>query len=312
MNLKRARYIIAIYEEGGMTAAAKKLFVSQPSLSQTVRLVERELGVEIFRHGITPPRLTYAGEQYIAAARAMMVQENNLNNILAGIRHEDRGRLRVGVSMQRGMQFLPNILPEFTEQYPDVRLLLVEKGSADLEKMVVNGDVDFAMLTTESSNPNLEYQLIESESFGLLAGSGSRMAKLYAPGQEIVLSAAAGETFISLKPGHNIRLIQDKLFAKYGLAPKIFLETDSVEAAVRITASCGFCMLCPHVFARNNPALAGRSTYFPIEGQDDARHFYVCYQKRKFQPKYERVFIRLVQEDNWKSQSRELPGAAGT
>ena len=62
MNIKQAQYIQTIASEGSITAAAKKLYISQPSLSQMVRQVEKELGVTLFDRTSLPLRLTYAGE----------------------------------------------------------------------------------------------------------------------------------------------------------------------------------------------------------------------------------------------------------
>jgi len=77
MNLKQAHYIKTIAECGGITAAAKKLYVSQPSLSQMLRHVEEELGVEIFDRSIAPFHLTYAGEKYLHAAQIMLPPKNS-------------------------------------------------------------------------------------------------------------------------------------------------------------------------------------------------------------------------------------------
>lgn len=311
MNLKRARYIIAIHEAGGFTAAAKKLFVSQPSLSQTVRLVEQEMGIAIFEHGSTPPKLTYAGEKYLQTARAMIAQEENLNTILEGIRHEERGLLRIGVSLQRGMQLLPMVLPEFTRLYPDVQLSLAERGSGYLEQMVDDGKIDIALATTEPANRNLEYLLVESESYGLLTGRESPLLAIHQPGDWIDLREAASETFMSLKEGHNSRGIQDRVFARCGISPKILAETDSLEAAIRITVACSCCMLCPHVFVRSNPAAAGSGVYFQLKNIVEGRHFYICYRRDKYLPSYIRTFIKLVQDVTRKSSSNTIQGAAG-
>ena len=312
MNLKRARYINAIYEAGGITAAAKKLFVSQPSLSQTVRLVEQELGAAVFERGVTPPKLTYVGEKYLETARAMLAQEENLNSVLEGIRNEERGRLRIGVSIQRGMQLLPLVLPEFGRQYPDVELFLVERGSDYLEQMADEGKIDLALATTEPSKSTLEYILIENESYVLLTGQANALAARFRMGDTISLREAAGERFIALKPGHNIRGIQDRGFARSGISPSIMAETDSVEAAIRITVACSCCMLCPNVFVRSHPDVAVSGVYFyPEELMTEERHFYACYRREKYLPQYTRAFIEMVQRATKKSRINRIQGAAG-
>ena len=78
MNLKQARYICAIAREGSITAAAKKLYVSQPSLSQMLKQVEGELGVALFDRSVSPFQLTYAGEKYLQAANNILAANERL------------------------------------------------------------------------------------------------------------------------------------------------------------------------------------------------------------------------------------------
>lgn len=311
MNLKRARYIAAIYEAGGITAAARRLFVSQPSLSQTVRLVEQELGTAVFEHGVTPPKLTYAGEKYLEAARAMIAQEEKLNGILENIRNEERGRLRLGISIQRGMQLLPMVLPEFSRRYPDVQILLEEHGSTLLEKQVEEGMIDLALVTTEPAIGRLKYDLIENESYVLLTGRNDPLAEKYRPGAVVGLSEVADRQFVALKPGHNIRVIHDRIFARAGISPNILLETDSIEAAIRVTVACGCYMLCPQVFVRGNLAIAGAGVCYRLGELTEERHFYACYQREKYLPGYVHAFIKMAQEATQKSRTHGGPGAAG-
>lgn len=309
MNLKRARYINAIYEAGGITAAAKRLFVSQPSLSQTIRLVEQELGIAVFERGVSPPKLTYAGEKYLETARAMIDQEERLNAILENIRNEAQGCLRLGVSIQRGMQLLPLVLPEFSRRYPHVQLLLEQLGSELLEKTVAEGKVDLALVTTEPSRSNLTYILIENESYVLLTGLSSPLVSRFRPGARISLMEAADGRFVALKPGHNIRGIQDRVFARCGISPNILMETDSVEAAIRITVACGCYMLCPEVFVRTDPAVAGRSACFQVRELTEERHFYACHRRETYLPAYTRAFIELVQQATRHSRTHGLQGS---
>lgn len=70
MNLKHAQYMLTVLQEGSITSAAKKLYVSQPSLSQMIKLVETNLGTPIFNRSTEPLTLTYAGEKYMEAKTA--------------------------------------------------------------------------------------------------------------------------------------------------------------------------------------------------------------------------------------------------
>lgn len=296
MNLKHAQYIKKVYEEGSITAAARKMYVSQPYISQVIKNVEKDYKIKIFESSMNPPKLTFAGEQYLKAAFKISKEEENLARIFDDINKETVGRLKIGISLQRGMQLLPEVLKLFSQAYPGVKIVLSEKGSKYLEDLVELGEVDFAFVTTTPSNNNLVYDLIETETFDLIAGLKNPLLKKYKSGESISLKCAAGESFVSLKEGHNIRFIQNRLFAHYDISPKIFLETDSVEAAMRISAICNCCMLCPHVFLEHTQGLANKLAYFPLKDLNVTRNFYACFQKGQFLPVYTRYFIDLVKQ----------------
>lgn len=78
MNEKHIQYVLTIVQEGSITAASKKLYVTQPSLSQTIKLIERDLGAEIFNRSTVPISLTAAGEKYVKAARQVDSIRRNL------------------------------------------------------------------------------------------------------------------------------------------------------------------------------------------------------------------------------------------
>lgn len=288
MNLKQALYIKTIADEGTISAAAKKLYISQPSLSQMLRLVEEELGVALFER--SPFRLTYAGERYLHAATIMLNTNEILNNELQEIRQEGSGRLRLGISRQRAAQVLPVVLPRFSKAYPHVVLELHEAGSATLEQMVREGEVDLALAATSPSLPDLEYRLIQWETIGILAGKDSPLAAQVPPGVSIGLETVQEGPFVSLKPGHNIRIIQDLIFREHGLHPFIYLETDSMETALQVTYTSACYMLCPNIYA------APGSSFYPLAGHENLRHFYACLRQGQTVPRFMSVFLELVRE----------------
>ena len=150
MNLKQALYIRTVAQEGSVTQAAKKLYVSQPSLSQMIRQVESEYGVTLFDRTVSPLRLTYAGQKYLEAANVMLSVNDRLENELREIRQENSGLLRLGISVQRAIQILPVALPWFTMQYPKVSIDLREEGSARLEELLEAGEIDLALAAVRS------------------------------------------------------------------------------------------------------------------------------------------------------------------
>ena len=86
VNLKHAQYVLAVLRTGSMTEAAKQLYISQPSLSQTIRQAEEQLGTPIFNRDTAPLSLTYAGQMYVKAAREVMSIDTNLLNEIEEIK----------------------------------------------------------------------------------------------------------------------------------------------------------------------------------------------------------------------------------
>ena len=292
MNLKQALYICTVAQEGSVTAAAKKLYVSQPSLSQMIRQVENEYGLTLFDRTVSPLRPTYAGEKYLQAAKTVLTVNDRLENELREIREENSGLLRLGISVQRAIQILPVALPWFVMQYPRVSIDLREEGSARLEEALESGEIDLALAAIESVSPHLSYTLIEKEVIGVLAGKSAAIAQQLPPGTPIVLSMIREDAFVSLKPGHSVRVVQDRLFHEGGLSPQILLETDSLEVARRVALQAGACMLCSDIFVDENARRSG--VFYPLMDYENRRHFYACWRKGEKLPRYAEGFIRIV------------------
>ena len=292
MNIKQAQYIQTIANEGSITAAAKKLYISQPSLSQMVSQVEKELGVALFDRTSLPLRLTYAGEKYLECAHTMIVANDRLENQLQDIRQENSGHLRLGISVQRGMRILPQAMPKFINRYPNVSLELRETGSVRMEDLLRYGEIDLAFAALESTSARFDYRLIEKETTGILVGKSSRLAERFASGTPIALTEAGNEQFVSLKQGHSIRVVQDQLFRMLDIDPKILMEVDSLEMAKRVTVSCGACMLCPDIYF--DETVIKRGVFYPLKGVENNRHFYACWRKGENLPRYAEDLIEIV------------------
>ena len=292
MNFKQATYIRTIVQEGSISAAARKLFISQPSLSQMVRQVEKELGVTLFDRTSLPLRLTYAGEKYLECAHTMIVANDRLENQLQDIRQENSGHLRLGISVQRGMRILPLAMPKFIASYPNVSLELRETGSVRMEDLLRYGEIDLAFAALESTSARFDYKLIEKETTGILVGRSSKLAERFESGTAIPLKEAKNEQFVSLKQGHSIRVVQDQLFRMLDIDPKILMEVDSLEMAKRVTVSCGACMLCPDIYF--DETVIKKGVFYPLKGVENHRHFYACWRKGENLPRYAEDLIEIV------------------
>ena len=293
MNMKQALYFKTIAQYGTITAAAKQLYISQPSLSQTLRQIEDEVGTPLFDRSTSPFHLTYAGERYLKAVEAMLDIETRLKEEIESIRRDDGGRLRLGISVTRAMQVLPDVIPIFTKAYPNVTIELTEAASASLEGLLQKGQIDLALAALEANEANIAYELIEKESIGILAGKDSQLAQLVPSGTPISLEMVEKEAFVSLDPSHSSRIIQDRLFRRYNIRPKILLETSSLEVARRVALKSGACMVLPDVYADEFVFNSG-GAFYPLKDYENHRHFYACYRNDENTKKYIRDFVSIT------------------
>ena len=293
MNMKQALYFKTIAQYGTITAAAKQLYISQPSLSQTLRQIEDEVGTPLFDRSTSPFHLTYAGERYLKAVEAMLDIETRLKEEIESIRRDDGGRLRLGISVTRAMQVLPDVIPIVTNAYPNVTIELTEAASASLEGLLQKGQIDLALAALEANEANIAYELIEKESIGILAGKDSQLAQLVPSGTPISLEMVEKEAFVSLDTSHSSRIIQDRLFRRYNIRPKILLETSSLEVARRVALKSGACMVLPDVYADEFVFNSG-GAFYPLKDYENHRHFYACYRNDENTKKYIRDFVSIT------------------
>ena len=296
MNEKHMQYVLTVLKEGSFTNAAKKLYVSQPSLSQIIKTAESNLGAPIFNRSTEPITLTPAGQLYVEAARQVTTISTNLRKQVEELSNEEFGKIRLGISVQRGMELLPKLYPRFKKRFPHVDIELHEQGSATMEKSVLEGEVGIALLTTFPKHADLYYDLIQEEQLILIVNRDCALAKRIAPGTPIDILEARDETFISSRPGHSVRAIQDSLFITRDMKPKIDLETISIEVGKHVVAASSVVMACPDAYVDTSNSADSPYFSYPILGVENPRHFYACYRKDMYLTKYMKGFLEILHE----------------
>lgn len=296
MNEKHMQYVLTVLKEGSFTNAAKKLYVSQPSLSQIIKTAESNLGAPIFDRSTDPITLTPAGQLYVEAARQVTTISTNLRKQVEELSKEEFGTIRLGISVQRGMELLPELYPRFKKRFPHVGLELHEQGSATMEKSVLEGEVGIALLTTFPRHEELVYDLIQEEKLVLIVNCECELAKRIAPGTPIDILEARDETFISSQSGHSVRTIQDSLFIARDMKPQIDLVTISIEVGKHVVAASPVVMACPDSYVETDNSPDSAYFSYPILGVENPRHFYACYRKDMYLTKYMKGFLEILHE----------------
>ena len=152
MKLQQLKYLLAIVDNGlNITAAAERLYTSQPGVSKQLKLLEEELGLQLFaRKGKSLGGVTAAGRQVIDRARLIMQEVENIRSLASDYYHEEEGTLSIATTHTQARYVLPDVIQIFRKQYPKVSLNLHQGTSEQIADMVAANEIDFAIATGSS------------------------------------------------------------------------------------------------------------------------------------------------------------------
>lgn len=149
MKLQQLKYLLAIVDNGlNITAAADRMYTSQPGVSKQLKLLEEELGLQLFtRKGKSLDRITDAGERVIERARVIMHEVDQIRSYASEYYQEEEGTLSIATTHTQARYVLPRIVQEFRHRYPKVSLNLHQGTSEQIAYMVADNEIDFAIAT---------------------------------------------------------------------------------------------------------------------------------------------------------------------
>lgn len=149
MKLQQLKYLLAIADNGlNITAAAEKLYTSQPGVSKQLKLLEEELGLQLFtRKGKSLGSITAAGQKVIERSRLIMSEVDNIRSLASDFYHEEEGAMSIATTHTQARYILPDVIRQFRERHPKVSLNLHQGTSEQIADMVAANAIDFAIAT---------------------------------------------------------------------------------------------------------------------------------------------------------------------
>ena len=138
----RRYYFITIAETLNITRAAERLLVSQPSLTQYLNRLEKELDIKLVDRQFTPLRLTEAGRVYYDYLRQERRTEETLNASLARMRAQGRKKLLIGIPLQKSHELASRVIPDFAQEHPEIEISIWEGTSQTVRERVMRGELD--------------------------------------------------------------------------------------------------------------------------------------------------------------------------
>ena len=180
MEIRELRAFIAVAEEGSLSAAARRLHLSQSALSQTIQSLERQLGTQLLLRSSTGVTATDPGAVLLREGRALIAQHDQLLRDVTGGDAGAAGILRVGIPVELPADLLPGVLADLSATCPETRVDVSHASSAAQLVMLASGQLDVALVRERPSDPGYDAVLAAEEPLGVILAS-SRADELAEP-----------------------------------------------------------------------------------------------------------------------------------
>ena len=299
MKLQQLRYVWEVSRHGlNVSATAQSLFTSQPGISKQIRLLEDELGIEIFaRSGKHLTHVTPAGKEVIAKAGEILSQVNNIKRVAEEYREEKRGQLSIATTHTQARYALPEVIDQFIADYPEVSLHMHQGTPQQIAELASDGRVDFA-IATEGLEHFSDLIMLPCYSWNrcVVVPKGHPLTLA----STLSLEQVAAHRLVTYVFGFTGRSKLDEAFDRAGLEPRVvFTATDAdvIKTYVRLGLGIG---------------IMARMAFDPLQDKDlvaiDASHLFapsttmIAFRRGTFLRTYMYDFMELFAPHLTKAQ----------
>jgi LysR family transcriptional regulator, cyn operon transcriptional activator len=297
IELRHLRYFVEAAETQNVSRAAERLGVSQPSISQQIKDLERALGVQLFHRLGKRIRLTQAGEDFRVHAQLVLRKLEDAVESLHQLEEKVRGHLHVGVVPGLNVPLMPALLGRFHERFPAAAVTVHELPVTEIETALENGRLDLGLGILLHGASTIEYETLATDGFALLVPPAHELA-----GRKSVKIAALADLLLVLLPErYPMRRLQEQMFAQGRVRPKI-VEVDSSEVILRAIAPLKAATLMPHVIFRDRPELGLAA--IEIEGSQPTLDLGILWLAGSDKSPAARAFAEVVRERLAKPKKR--------
>ncbi|GAA1367288.1 LysR family transcriptional regulator [Streptomyces beijiangensis] len=248
MQFQQLTYFVAVAEARHFTRAAEQVHVSQPSLSQQIRALEKELGAELFSRARGNITLTDAGEALLPLALRILADADTARHEVLELAQLRRGRVRLGATPSLCTGLLPDVLRAFHDQHPGIQLLIEEGGSHDLVRELARGALDLALVVLPLPTPSPALTTVELLQEDLVVVSSAASP---APRSPLRIADLEGEPMVMFRHGYDLRDLTLSACRAEGFEPYFTVEGGEMDAVLGfVRAGLGVAVVPSMVAAR--------------------------------------------------------------
>lgn len=289
MELDQLRYFVAVSETGNFTRAAERSHITQPSLSQQILNLEREVGHKLFHRLGRKAVLTEAGTTFLERARKILFEVENAAKELSDHPSLDR-RITVGAVQTVMPYLLAPLIARCRERHPNLQVYALEDFRSDLIRGVVEGDLDLAIVPLPVKDHRISIEPLLTEPLLLVVAKGHAFASR----AEINVNDLAEETFITMGDSSTLATQIREFFGDHNFVPKVGYRCAQV-ATVKLFVAMGLGISILPQVARL-PADRDSLTYLRLTGAALTRELVVIRHLQRYQSRGGEQFLAFLRE----------------
>ncbi|QVQ53499.1 LysR family transcriptional regulator [Spiractinospora alimapuensis] len=295
LNLHRLGIFLRVVDAGSFSAAARKLHMSQPSVSNQVKQLETSVRATLVDRAGSRVRPTAAGEVLAQYARRILLLVEEAGAAVEQVQGVRAGRLRLGGTTTVGTYLLPALISSFCAEHPGVESDLVVGNSEQVEEALLTGDIGLAVLAGNPTAPQLVAERILTDTLVLCASPSHPLGG--ATGVDP--RRLAQERFLLREPGSSTRADQCAALRQWRLDNATTADIWGAETIKRsVTSGLGITLMSEH--AVGDDLSAGRITVIGVDPPVRGRDIVACHRRDRLLSPAESAFLtRLRSIDEW-------------
>ncbi|EPE9057285.1 transcriptional regulator CynR [Klebsiella aerogenes] len=254
MNIRYVRYFLAVAEHQGFTRAAEALHISQPALSQQIRMLEESLDAQLFDRSGRHIHLTDAGEVFLQYARQAFQLLDEGQRAIHDVEDLSRGSLRIAVTPTFTSYFVVPLVAEFHARYPHITLDIQEMSQEKMEGLLLENELDIGIAFAGGTAPDIVSTPLLQEVLALVVADHHPLARE----EPLTLNQLAAEEFILLNHHFATRLQIDHCLQRAGFHPQVTIEMHSINAILDIIQRTQLVTILPLNVAAQRTGLVSR------------------------------------------------------
>lgn len=287
MNINHFKYVLAIAEHKNMSQAANSLYISQPALTKSINALENQLGVQLFDRTAVPIQPTYAGKLFLEQAKKMLELFDYLLDEMQAVASSKKIQLTLGIPGERGANWLPRLLPAFSDAYPDIDIKFVEGHSIVLEEKMLSGEIDISLYTLPVGTPEIDFEVLADDPLIIITSKNSEFANQFDLSQNspwtpylIPANLLNFQDFLLVAPGSGMRRIAEYLLERHGIKYNVHRELYRHETVVRLVAVGDGMAVCPCI-TPIRLGITDQFAFFSLDKPVLTRKLIVAYRKNR-------------------------------